>query len=50
MKPIDVKSKLYINYNKGNNYKNAKLVIMWEYQNKKSFFQKVTFQIGPKKN
>ena len=28
MKPTDVKPKLYINYNKENNYKNAKLVIM----------------------
>ena len=50
MKPIDVKPKLYINYNKENNYKNVKLVIVWEYQNKKSFLQKVMFQIGPKKS
>ena len=49
MKPVDVKSNTYIEYSKeiSNIIKilNLKLVIMLEYQNVKTFLQKVTPQI-----
>ena len=52
MKPVDVKSKTYMKFDKENNYKDPeflKLVITWgEYQNIKAFLQKVTFQIALK--
>ena len=51
MKLIDVKPKPKINLIKKIIIKilNLILAIMWEYQNIKTFLQKVTFQIGPKK-
>ena len=55
MKPVDVKSNIYIDSSKEINNKdpNLKLVIMLEYQKAKRFLaifgKKVTFQIGLKK-
>ena len=51
MKPVDVKSKIYIDPSKKINDKDLdlKLVILLEYQNIKIFLQKVTLQIGLKK-
>ena len=51
MKPVDVKPSIYINFNKESNKEklNLKLVIMLEYQNTKTEFQKAMFQIGLKK-
>ena len=48
MKPVDVKSKIYIDPSKKINDKDLdlKLVILLEYQNIKIFLQKVTLQIG----
>ena len=47
MKSADVKSRIYIDFNKENNkILNLKLVIMQEYQNIKTFLQKVMLQIG----
>ena len=51
MKPIDVKSSLYIDSGQEINDEdpNLKLVILLEYQNIKIFLQKAMFQIGLKK-
>ena len=51
MKPVDVKSSTYFDSSKENNNNdpNLKLVILLEYQNTKTFLQKVTFQIGLQK-
>ena len=51
MKPIDIKFDCYAEYNVDSNEKilNFKLVIMKEYQNKKTFLLKDTLQIGQKK-
>ena len=51
MKPADVKSSIYIDFNKENNKKVPlfKLIIMLEYQNIKIFMKKVTLQIDLKK-
>ena len=51
MKPVDVKSKTYINCSKeiNNNIVNLKLVILLENQNVKIFLQKAMFQIGLRK-
>ena len=51
MKPINVKHNTYIDSIDEVNDKvlNFKLVIMLEYQNTKTFLQKVTLQIGLKK-
>ena len=51
MKPVDVKSKTYIDSSKEINDKDIdlKLVILLEYQNIKIFLQKVRLQIGLKK-
>ena len=51
MKPVDVKSKIYIDPSKKINDKDLdlKLVILLEYQNIKIFLQKVTLQIGLRK-
>ena len=50
MKPTDVKPNTYIDFSKNVNDKNPKfkLVILLEYQNIKTFFQKTMFQIGLK--
>ena len=51
MKPVDVKSNTYIDSSNEMNDKNPnlKLVIMFEYQNIKTFLQEAMFQIGVKK-
>ena len=54
MKPIDVTSDSYAEYNEDSNAKkkkilNAKLVIMLEFQNTKTLLLKDTLQIGQKK-
>ena len=51
MKPVDVKSRMYIDFNKKTIKKvlNSKLIIMLEYQNIKIFLQKGMFQIDLKK-
>ena len=52
MKPIDVKSNTYIDFNAENNVLkvlNLELVIMQKYQNMKTLFQKFTLQISLKK-
>ena len=51
MKPADVKSMTYIDSSKEINDKNPnlKLVILLEYQNIKTFLQRVALQIGLKK-
>ena len=51
MKPVDVKSNTYIDSSNVINDKNPnlKLVIMFEYQNIKTFLQEAMFQIGVKK-
>ena len=50
MKPVDIKSNTYIDFNKEINCKNPKFkMILLEYQNVKAFFQKVAHQIGQKK-
>ena len=52
MKPGDIKSNTYIDFNKGNNkeYTKLKLVIMKKCRNIKRFLQKVTLQIYLKKS
>ena len=51
MKPIDVTSDSYAEYNEDSNKKilDLKLVIMLEFQNIKTFLLKDTLQIGQKK-
>ena len=51
MKPVDVKSNIYINFSKKVNEKDpkSKLVILLEYQNTKNFLLKFTLEIGQKK-
>ena len=51
MKPIDVKSDFYAEYNEDSNekYPNLKLVIVSEYQNTKTFLLKDILKIGQKK-
>ena len=49
MKPILVTSRIHIGSNKEMKILNLKLVIFLEYQNIKTFLQKVTLQIGLKK-
>ena len=51
MKPVDVKSSTYIDFDKNMIKKvlNLKLVIMLKYQNIKIFLQKAMFQIDLKK-
>ena len=51
VKPVDVKSNTYIDSSNEINDKNSnlKLVIMFEYQNLKTFLQEAMFQIGVKK-
>ena len=49
MKPVNVKSNRYIDFNKENNEEDPKLVIIYKYQNTKTFLQKVTLQIALKK-
>ena len=52
MRPIDVTSDSYAEYNEDSNKKkilNSKLVIMLEFQSIKIFLLKDTFQIGQKK-
>ena len=51
MKPIDVTSDSYAEYNEDSNKKilSSKLVIMLEFQNTKTFFLKDTLKIGQKK-
>ena len=52
MKPVDVKSCTYIDFDKANNKENLgvlELVIMQEYQNIKEFLQMFKLQIGLKK-
>ena len=49
MKPILVTSRIHIDTNKEIKILNLKLVIFLEYQNIKTFLQKVTLQIGLKK-
>ena len=52
IKPIDVKSSTYTDFNKKKIKRkvlNFKLMTMQEYQNIKIFLQKVTLQIGLKK-
>ena len=49
MKPVNVKSNRYIDFNEENNEEDPKLVIIYEYQNTKTFLQKVTLQIALKK-
>ena len=51
MKPVNVKSGIYINFNKENNKGVPKFEVgdHLKYQNTKTFLQKVTFEIGLKK-
>ena len=49
MKPNDVKTSTYIDFGVQNNDKDLNLVTMYEYQNIKTFLQKVTLQVGQKK-
>ena len=51
IKPVDLKSNTYIDSSNEINDKNSnlKLVIMFEYQNLKTFLQEAMFQIGVKK-
>ena len=50
MKPVDVKSNTYIDSSKLMiKILNLKLALLLEYQNMKTFLQKVTLQIGLKK-
>ena len=51
IKPVDVKSNTYIDSSNEINDKNSNLnlVIMFEYQNLKTFLQEAMFQIGVKK-
>ena len=48
MKPVDVKSSTYIDFNKGNNEEDPKFEVEnhLKYQNTKAFLQKVTLEIG----
>ena len=50
VKHVDVKSKTCIDFGLENNDKDPKfkLVNMYQYQNMKTFLQKITFQIGLK--
>ena len=50
MKPTDVKSNIYFDFDVENNDKDPKkLVIIQKCQNMKTLLQKFTLQIGPKK-
>ena len=49
MKPIDVTSDSYVEYNEDSNKKDSKLVTMLEFQNTKRFLLKDTLRIGRKK-
>ena len=49
MKPVDVKDNTYIDFEKGVNDKDPKLMIMSEFLNAKIFLLKDTHQIGLKK-
>ena len=49
MKPVDVKSSTYNDFDEKNNKEDPKLVIMLEYQNINIILQKAMFQIGLKK-
>ena len=51
MKPGDIKSNTYIDFNKGNDkkYTKLKLVIMKKCRNIKRFSQKITLQIDLRK-
>ena len=51
MKPADVKASMYIDFNKENNKKSPKFKVGYNVRisNIKTFLQKATFQIGPKK-
>ena len=48
MKPIDVNSSVYIDFDKENNQESLKFKVV-EYQNIKTFSQKVMLQIGQQK-
>ena len=50
IKPVDLKSSIYIDFNEENNKRISKfkLVLMLEYGNMKIFLQKALFQIGLK--
>ena len=51
MKPADIKSSTYIDFNKENNEKESKLKVSGDVKisKNKNIFAKVTFQIGLKK-
>ena len=49
MKPIDVTSDSYAEYNVDSNVTKSKLVIMLRFQNAKTFLLKDTLKIGQKK-
>ena len=49
MKPIDVTSDSYAEYNVDSNVTKSKLVIMLRFQNTKTFLLKDTLKIGQKK-
>ena len=49
MKPVDVKSSSYFDFNQKSNEKDRKLVILLEDQNIKTFLQNVTLLIPLKK-
>ena len=52
MKPVDVNSRTYIDFSKGNSITktlNLKFLILLEYKNVEIFLQKVTLQIDLKK-
>ena len=46
MKPVDINSSAYIDFDKKITKLNLKLMIMLEYQNIKTFLKKTMFQIG----
>ena len=50
MKPVDVKSSTYIDFNKNKKKEGPKfkLAMIQDYQNMKNFLQKAIFQIGSK--
>ena len=50
MKPIDVTSDSYAEYNVDSNVTKSKLVIMLRFQNTKTFLLKDTLKIGQKKS
>ena len=49
MEPSNVKSNTYIDSDKKNNKEDPKCFIITQYQNIKTLFQKINFQIGPNK-